>query len=131
MAARKQTGEYEVGYGKPPKHAQFKKGQSGNPKGRPKGHRNVRTEIVAMLDAEVRIKIDGQYQVVPTYVAALMRLREKALRGDRHALDLLLRYAQERDDYQEAADQTKTTDPIDTEIIKRALDRLARESGDE
>jgi len=60
-----------------------------------------------------------------------MRLREKALRGDRHALDLLLRYAQERDDYQEAVDQTKSTDPNDDEIIKRALERLSREFGDE
>jgi len=32
--------DYEVGYGKPPKHGQFKPGQSGNPKGRPKGRKN-------------------------------------------------------------------------------------------
>jgi hypothetical protein len=31
---RKPQVEYEVGYGKPPKGTQFKKGQSGNPKGR-------------------------------------------------------------------------------------------------
>ena len=30
------AGPDKVGYGKPPKHTQFKKGQSGNPKGRPK-----------------------------------------------------------------------------------------------
>lgn len=28
--------EYDVGYRKPPKHSQFKRGQSGNPKGRPR-----------------------------------------------------------------------------------------------
>ena len=36
---------YEVGYGKPPKHTQFKPGQSGNRKGRPRGQRNFRTVV--------------------------------------------------------------------------------------
>jgi Family of unknown function (DUF5681) len=31
------AGDYEVGYGKPPARSRFSKGQSGNPKGRPKG----------------------------------------------------------------------------------------------
>ena len=35
-----ETSTGEVGYGKPPKHSQFKPGQSGNPQGRPKGSRN-------------------------------------------------------------------------------------------
>ena len=33
---------YEVGYGKPPMETRFKKGQSGNPRGRPKGAKNKR-----------------------------------------------------------------------------------------
>ena len=32
---------YEIGYGKPPRHAGFKKGQSGNPRGRPPGAKNL------------------------------------------------------------------------------------------
>jgi hypothetical protein len=35
--------EYDVGYRKPPKHKQFKLGQSGNPRGRPKGSKNEST----------------------------------------------------------------------------------------
>jgi hypothetical protein len=37
------TGDYEVGYGRPPRHTRFAKGQSGNPRGRPCGAKNFTT----------------------------------------------------------------------------------------
>ena len=41
--------DYEVGRGKPPLHTRFKPGESGNPKGRPKGVRNFKTDVQATL----------------------------------------------------------------------------------
>ena len=38
-------GEYDVGYGRPPAHARFKPGKSGNPRGRPTGRKNLTTVI--------------------------------------------------------------------------------------
>jgi Family of unknown function (DUF5681) len=37
--------DYKVGYGRPPEHSRFKRGQSGNPRGRPRKHRNFRTVL--------------------------------------------------------------------------------------
>ncbi len=45
--------DYEIGYGKPPKHTRFKKGQCGNPKGRPKGARNrLGTQFLEALETD-------------------------------------------------------------------------------
>lgn len=46
---------YQVGYGKPPKHSRWKKGQSGNPRGRPKGTRGLKTDLHDELVATMEI----------------------------------------------------------------------------
>jgi hypothetical protein len=86
--------DYEVGRGKPPLHTRFKPGQSGNPKGRPKGVRNFQTDVQATLNAPVKVTRQGKRRKLSTQEAALLRLREKALGGDARALDRLLGLAQ-------------------------------------
>ncbi|RST31352.1 hypothetical protein HMF7854_11250 [Sphingomonas ginkgonis] len=50
--------EEQVGPGRPPKFYQFKPGQSGNPKGRPRGSRNLKTIVSRLLDQEVKSPLD-------------------------------------------------------------------------
>ena len=64
--------DYKSGYGKPPKHSQFKKGQSGNPKGRPKKSRNIRQIIDNNLDDTVSVRENGKLKRL-TYREALVR----------------------------------------------------------
>ena len=85
--------DYDVGYCKPPKATQFKKGQSGNPKGRPKGSNNLSTDVKAILKAPVPISEGGKRRNVTTQKAVLLRLREKALKGDAKAIDQLVALA--------------------------------------
>src|SRR4051794_37806377 len=85
--------DYEVGFSKPPKHSQFKRGRSGNPKGRPKGIKNFKTELKEALALPVTVTHGKKKKTVSTAKAILLRIREKALGGDLRASDRLFVYA--------------------------------------
>lgn len=51
---------YTVGYGRPPEATRFKAGQSGNPKGRPKGSHNFQTLLDDEMQARVPVVINGK-----------------------------------------------------------------------
>lgn len=82
--------EDAVGYGRPPRHSQFKPGQSGNAKGRPRGKRSMASLVGDVLAAKVTITSNGKRKRVSSETAMLLRLREKALGGDLRALNILL-----------------------------------------
>jgi hypothetical protein len=84
---------YEVGYGKPPKHTRFKPGQSGNPKGRKPGSKNVMTLLEETLFSPVRVRENGKVRRVPAIQACLLNLRNQAIKGDPRALDRFIRLA--------------------------------------
>ena len=86
--------EYEIGYRRPPVHSQFQKGVSGNPRGRQKGVRNFNVDVKRSLKIPVTLSENGKNRKVSTQEALLLRLREKALKGDARALDRLLALAQ-------------------------------------
>jgi len=74
--------DYKIGYRRPPHHTRFRKGHSGNPRGRPKGSPNVPAEMQRLLRTKTRIKVGGSYQDVPTSMALCMALVNKGLQGD-------------------------------------------------
>ena len=80
---------YEVGFGKPPKRTHFKKGRSGNPKGRPPKKPDLYSELTKVLRENVTITVDGQPEKVTVQQALLLRLRDQALRGELWAEKLL------------------------------------------
>ena len=84
------AGEYEVGYGKPPKHTRFKKGRSGNARGRPRGARNLKTELQEELAETIQIKEDGKAKTISKQRAMLKSLTAKAVRGDTRAANVIL-----------------------------------------
>lgn len=83
--------DYEVGYGKPPKHTQFKPGQSGNPQGRPKDTRNVKHVLLQVATEEMAITENGETKVVSKQEALIRSLFARALNGDQQATRVLLK----------------------------------------
>jgi hypothetical protein len=90
-------GEYEVGYGKPPKETRFRKGRSGNPKGRPKGaktgppdHDRLAAILLEEAYREVPLR-EGEREIrVPMAVAVVRGLFVKGARGTARSAQVAL-----------------------------------------
>ena len=77
---------YEVGNKKPPRHAQFKPGFSGNPKGRPKGSVNLRTRVRQGLRKSIVVAKNGRPTRMPVLDVIANRLLESSMKGDLKAI---------------------------------------------
>jgi hypothetical protein len=83
-------GDYEVGYGKPPKHSRFPPGHSGNPKGKQKGKKGLKTDLADELDAKQTIQINGKPVTGRRQKLVVMALAARAAAGDLKAARTLL-----------------------------------------
>lgn len=90
--AKKPT-DYEVGYGKPPAHTRFKKGQSGNPKGRRKGTQNLATDLAEELGERIRVREGDREYWASKQRAILKALMARASKGDVRAISVLFSLA--------------------------------------
>ena len=124
---RQENGDrsYSVGYRKPPIHSQFRPGQSGNPKGRPKGVRNLVTDVKRTLMATVKVREAGRVRRRTTQESALLLLREKALQGDARALDRLLELAMRFNNEPAESPARQVVSADDRAIINAYLARRA------
>ena len=113
--------DYEFGYGKPPKHTRFRKGQSGNLAGRPKGSTNVQAEMKRLLVAKTKIKVNGVVETVPTSKALCLALIQKGMAGDVRAFSKIVEIVgpEMADELRAAA----SVSPADVDILRHALAR--------
>lgn len=86
----RETPDYEVGYGKPPKSAQFKPGQSGNPRGRPKKAKGVDTIIREQMLQSITVHTAAGPKRMTRAEALIVKAVEMAAKGNFRALNTLL-----------------------------------------
>ena len=81
--------DYEVGYGRPPLHSRFRKGQSGNPEGRRPREKTMPEALRKALWGKVGVTENGERRKVPRIEVAARQLANKAAAGDLGAIRLV------------------------------------------
>ena len=84
--------EYKVGYKKPPKSCQFKPGQSGNPKGRPKLIQDFNTDFQDELNETIPIQEGGKAKCITKQRALIKKLVANALNGNASSMKIITAY---------------------------------------
>jgi len=106
---------YEIGYRRPPKSGHFKKGLSGNPKGRPKGSRNFLTLLDKELSQSIVVNENGKKKTITRLQAMVKRIVAGALQGDQKALLTLVEILRRTGRFEETAVENLL--PADYEAI--------------
>jgi hypothetical protein len=91
----KRRTNYEVGKGRPPKSTRYKPGESGNPKGRPKGSRNATKILGQFLNEKIAIVEDGKRRKITVREAIVRKLGLNALKGDLKSIEFILSHEPE------------------------------------
>ena len=115
--------DYEIGYGKPPKRTQFKQGQSGNPKGRSKGVKNLATDLREEMSEKIKIREGDVVKKISKQRAIIKALQVKALKGDTRAIATIFDLHMKLLAHQEQRESARINSDEDETIIQQFLNR--------
>ncbi len=120
--------DYEVGYKKPPKHTRFQPGQSGNPRGRPKGTKNLKTDLMEELGEKIVVREGDRSQQVSKQRALLKSVVNRAIQGDARATAIALSAMMRLLDTGEGAPDVEDSLVDDELAILQAYEARVRQS---
>jgi hypothetical protein len=120
-------GDYEVGYGKPPRHTRFEPGRSGNPRGRPPGARNMKTLLSRALNELVVVTEPGGRRKVSKREAIVTQLVNRSAKADYKAIQILLGMLRDIEGDTDPHPSDTAFAEADQQIIQRIRSRLRDE----
>ena len=118
--------DYKVGYKKPPLHTRFKKGQSGNPRGRPRGAKNFSSVLNDALSQRVLVTENGRSRKISKRELGIRQLVDKFAMAEMQATKMLLGLMLERERLVAAAPpaERRSLGANDEKVIDNLLKRL-------
>ena len=117
--------EYAANYRKPPEHTRFKKGQSGNPRGRPA--KNLPALLAAALNEKVTVTENGKRRLVTKREAVIAQLVNKSASAELRATKMLIDMLRDIEKRAEPAAAAKSPfSPTDREVVQQLIARLRR-----
>ncbi len=126
-------GDYEVGYKKPPPRSRFRKGRSGNPKGRPKATKNLKTDLMEELAEKILLREGTRQKHVSKQRALVKSLTAKAIKGDTRAasaiLGMIYRLLEDETSVEDTAPLTSEERAVLESLEARFLHRPERKIG--
>ena len=122
--------DYEVGYGKPPRNTQFKKGQSGNPRGRPPGSKNLATLVSVALNEPVIVVENGGRKKITKREAIIKQLVNRSTKADWRAIKILLEIVREIEGRVEPEAGENSFSAADEKVIAQIKARWHAKKGD-
>lgn len=117
---------HELGSRKPPKAHRFKPGQSGNPKGRPKGTVNLKTDLAKELSEQIRIREGDRNFKISKQRAMIKALVAKALKGDPRSATILIGLIAKLIEPQQSGEGDEALGADDLAIIENFIARRAQ-----
>jgi Family of unknown function (DUF5681) len=120
--------EYEVGYGRPPKEGQFTKGRSGNPKGRPKGSKNIATMFNEITRELINVTENGRTKTVTRIEAVLHRMTNEALSGKPQLIREFIQLSRAFEEVEKSEEVLTEPNEREAVVLQNVLKRMMRTS---
>src|SRR6266446_11591 len=116
--------DYQVGYGKPPRHTRFEKGRSGNPRGRPRESKNLPTLLTEALNKRVIVAENEGRRKVTKREAIITQLVNRSAKADLRAIKILLDIIQDIERRIEPTSPETSFGLADQKVIEQLKARL-------
>lgn len=120
-----------IGYGNPPKATRFAKGQSGNPRGRPKGSKNMLKLVAEILEQKISIIQDGKPFKISKRTAMFLQLINSAVKGNLKAISSVIAFIEKIDAQDERVKQEETLSIDDEAFIQNFINEYLKEKKNE